>query len=146
MAKKMSKRLIALSSGIVATIYLLGYTLTRNPRTIAPGSQLQCAASDTRPAITTSVAGQRARYRDGIYCGVGQSEFGDVKVQVIIRNGRISRVSITQISTFFSESWIDGLPAQVVSRQNAEIDFVTGATGSSQAFQGAIQNALLQAQ
>jgi len=146
MAKKMSKRLIAFSSGIVATIYLPGYTLTRNPRTIAPGSQLRCAASDTRPAITASVSGPRARYRDGIYCGVGQSEFGDVKVQVIIRNGRISRVSITQISTFFSESWIDGLPAQVVNRQNAEIDFVTGATGSSQAFQGAIQNALLQAQ
>lgn len=46
MAKKRSKRLIAFPSGIVATIYLLGYTLTRDPRTIQSGSQLQCAAGD----------------------------------------------------------------------------------------------------
>ena len=76
---------------------------------------------------------------------MGSSPYGDVEILLIIRAGKISRVTIAQISTFFSASVIEGLPAAVVRRQNADIDLITGATGSSQAFQEAIQNALRQA-
>jgi uncharacterized protein with FMN-binding domain len=145
MAKKLSKRLVALSSGAVAAIYLLGYLLTQNPRAIQPGSQLQCAAQASHSPTALARSAQRGQYRDGVYCGVGSSPYGDVEILLTIRAGKISRVTIAQISTFFSASVIEGLPAAVVRRQNADIDLITGATGSSQAFQEAIQNALRQA-
>ncbi|MFC6604217.1 FMN-binding protein [Ectobacillus funiculus] len=42
----------------------------------------------------------------------------------------------------YSESDIAGLPDEVIQRQSANVDFVSGATYSSQAFTDAIQDAL----
>ena len=61
------------------------------------------------------------------------------------KDGRIIAASITQCLTRYSCSWIAGLPPQVLARQNAEVDYVSGATQSTNAFYYAVVEALAKA-
>jgi uncharacterized protein with FMN-binding domain len=67
-------------------------------------------------------------------------------VSLSVQGGRIASVNITGASTEYPTRFIANLPGQVVSRQSAQIDVVGGATYSSLAFRGAVQQALLHAQ
>ena len=57
----------------------------------------------------------------------------------------ITGANISQCLTRYSCSWISMLPPQVIQRQTAEVDYVSGATQSSNAFYYAIVEALKQA-
>jgi uncharacterized protein with FMN-binding domain len=63
-------------------------------------------------------------------------------VAVTIQGGRIANVALTQVTTQYPASRIAALPGQVVARQSAQVDRVSGATYSTQAFQQAVQQAL----
>ncbi len=137
MAKKMSRGLIALSSLAVLTVYGAGYALTQPAADLV--SQLQTPSGDmTAPE-------RAAPYRDGTYSATGTSPFGDVTVAVTVQRRRITAVTITQCTTYFSRDWIAGLPAQTLARQSAAVDLVSGATGSTAAFHDAVRDALRQA-
>jgi uncharacterized protein with FMN-binding domain len=64
---------------------------------------------------------------------------------VEIKGGRIVGAVISQCLTRYSCSWVSHLPAQVVARQSAEVDYVSGATESANAFYYAVLKALAQA-
>ena len=85
------------------------------------------------------------KLRDGTYYGWGTSRHGDIQAVVTIEAGRIVRAGIAQCLTRYSCSWIAALPPQVVQRQSAEVDYVSGATQSVNAFYYAILEALAQA-
>jgi uncharacterized protein with FMN-binding domain len=63
----------------------------------------------------------------------------------VIEGGRIASATIAQCLTRYSCSWIDALPGQVVSRQNTNVDYVSGATQSTDAFADAVTEALSKA-
>jgi uncharacterized protein with FMN-binding domain len=81
---------------------------------------------------------------DGTFIGLGRSRRGDVEVTLTIGSGKILNAEISHCMTQYPESVIDGLPAEVVARQSAQIDLVSGATYSSRAFQDAVRQALAQ--
>lgn len=83
--------------------------------------------------------------KDGVYTGWGTSRHGDIESRVEIRNGRIVSASIAQCLTMYSVYWIAGLPPQVVKRQSPEVDFVGGATESTNAFYYGVLEALKKA-
>ncbi|HEY2851008.1 MAG TPA: FMN-binding protein [Gemmatimonadaceae bacterium] len=83
--------------------------------------------------------------KDGVYYGWGTSRHGDIQASVEIRNGRIVGAYISQCLTQYSCSWVSALPGQVVDRQSAEVDYVSGATQSSNAFYYAVADALKKA-
>jgi len=66
-------------------------------------------------------------------------------VALTIKGGRIAGLTITGASTQYPVSWISALPGEVVTSQSARVDLVSGATYSSLAFEGAVQDALSQA-
>ena len=101
------------------------------------------AAVDATPA--EPVAPPASKLHDGTYLGWGSSRHGDIQASVVISGGRIVSATIAQCLTRYSCSWIDALPPQVVSRQSANVDYVSGATQSSDAFYGAVAQALAQA-
>lgn len=106
------------------------------------------AAADTTSAkapIDVSV-GVARDLKDGIYTGWGTSRHGDIESRVEIRNGRIISASIAQCLTMYSVYWIAALPPQVVKRQSPEVDVISGATESSNAFYDGIVLALKKAQ
>jgi uncharacterized protein with FMN-binding domain len=79
---------------------------------------------------------------DGSFVGLGRSRRGDVEVTLTIGGGKILNAEISHCMTQYPQSVIDGLPAEVVARQSAQIDLVSGATYSSRAFQDAVRQAL----
>ena len=93
----------------------------------------------------TPAAKANVGYTDGVFYGWGTSRHGDIQAEVEIKNGRIVSASIAQCLTRYSCSWIAALPAQVVSRQSTDVDYVSGATQSTDAYYYAVVDALLKA-
>ena len=83
--------------------------------------------------------------KDGVYTGWGTSRHGDIESRVEIKNGRIIAASIAQCLTMYSVYWIAALPPQVVKRQSPDVDVISGATESSDAFYDGIVAALKKA-
>lgn len=83
-----------------------------------------------------------AGYKDGTYSGHGTSRRGDVWVDVTVGGGRITSVKITRSTLQYPLRDIADLPDEVVQRQSAQVDIVSRATYSSQAFRGAVSQAL----
>ena len=83
--------------------------------------------------------------KDGVYTGWGTSRHGDIEARIEIRSGRIISASVSQCLTMYSVYWIAALPPQVVKRQSPEVDFVSGATESTNAFYYGVLEALKKA-
>jgi uncharacterized protein with FMN-binding domain len=110
--------------------------------TPAPSPAPPAAAPAPAPAAKTA---GKTTYKDGVYLGRGTSRHGDIEAMVEIQGGRITNAVISQCLTRYSCSWIAVLVPQVVARQSAEVDYVSGATVSSDAFYYAVTQALAQA-
>jgi uncharacterized protein with FMN-binding domain len=153
-------------AGLVPVATSVPTTATASPSAAASGSSQPASAPATSTAVTTSTAVPTATpaatstpvatststttsttsaYRDGTYTGSGTSRRGGVNVSVTIQSGRIASVTITSVSTQYPVSRISALPAQVVARQSGQVDNVSGATYSAQAFSLAVQAALTKA-
>lgn len=118
---------------------------------VAPTATTTAPSATTAPATATKVpatattAATTATYKDGTYTGTGTSRHGSITASVVIQGGKIASAEITQCGTRYPCAKIATLPGQVVARQSAAVDLVSGATDSSQAYQGAIKNALAKA-
>jgi uncharacterized protein with FMN-binding domain len=97
------------------------------------------------PAPTAPSSSPLPSYRDGTYFGWGTSRHGDIQAAVVIDKGRIASATIAQCLTRYSCSVIARLPPQVAERQSPEVDYVSGATQSTNAFYYAVVEALGQA-
>jgi uncharacterized protein with FMN-binding domain len=109
--------------------------------TRAEATTVDSAAASPDPAPPAS----KSPYRDGTYSGWGTSRHGDIQATVVIEDGRIASATITQCLTRYSCSIIDRLQGQVVTRQSPEVDYVSGATQSTDAFYYAVVEALSKA-
>lgn len=111
-----------------------------------PSTDAAASIAETKPAEPAAVPVPAApRYKDGTYFGWGTSRHGDIQAAVVIDGGRIASATIAQCLTRYSCSWIAHLPPQVVSRQSPEVDYVSGATQSTNAFYYAVVDALTKA-
>jgi uncharacterized protein with FMN-binding domain len=81
-------------------------------------------------------------WRDGTYTGWGTSRHGDIKAQVVIRNGRIVESSIASCETRYPCDVISEIINQPVARQNPEVDRVSRATESADAYYYGLVEAL----
>jgi uncharacterized protein with FMN-binding domain len=111
--------------------------------TAAPGATARAGA--------TSTSG--SRYKDGSYTGsVADAQWGVVQVKAIIQNGKITDVQFLQYPndrnrSIEINSYADPqLTSEAIQAQSANVDIVTGATDSSEAFIQSLSNALSQAQ
>ena len=85
------------------------------------------------------------QWKDGTYYGWGTSRHGDIQAAVVIEAGRIASATIAQCLTRYSCSVIASLPPQVAQRQSPDVDYVSGATQSANAFYYAVSEALSKA-
>jgi uncharacterized protein with FMN-binding domain len=93
--------------------------------------------SSPTPAPVASKA-----WKDGAYTGWGFSPHGNIEATVTIEAGRITSAVISQCRTRYSCGVIDTLPPQVARRQSPDVDYVSGATQSADAFYEAVTAAL----
>ena len=82
------------------------------------------------------------KWKDGTFTGWGTSRHGDIEAAVVIEGGQIKEAKIAQCLTRYSCDVISELPLQVSKRQSPEVDFVSGATQSANAFYYAVVEAL----
>jgi uncharacterized protein with FMN-binding domain len=99
------------------------------------------------PSPSPSPAG--ARYKDGQYTGQDfQTDYGDNQVKVIISAGRIVDVQALQLpfdrqrSAYISQVAGPLLHDEALKAQSAQIDTISGATFTSDAYAQSLQSAL----
>ncbi|MFN7916716.1 MAG: FMN-binding protein [Vicinamibacterales bacterium] len=110
-----------------------------------PATASGAPAADTAAPPAPAAAQSPAPFRDGTYTGWGYCRHGEIQATIIVEHGRITSAEITGCYTRYTCDWIAKLPPQVVSRQSAEVDFVSGATESADAFYYAVEDALKKA-
>jgi len=136
----MSKKWIVICSTAIGAIYAADYSATDTQAMMQQSPQhvqvIQQAVSSPNSQI----------YKDGTYQGTGSNRRGSIQVAVTIKNDKITDVEIVGFGMHYSESDVVGLPQEVVQDQSAQVNNVSGATYSSQAFEDAVQDALSQAQ
>lgn len=102
------------------------------------------SVSSTQSATATAQA-VASGYRDGTYTGSASNRRGSLSVAVTIQGGRITDVQLTRYEMYYPPSRIARLPGEVIDRQSANVDLVSGATYSAEAFRQAVAQALAQA-
>lgn len=113
-----------------------------------PAAPATATAPEPPPVPETTAAlpaRDEPRYQDGTFLGWGSCRHGDIQAAVVIEGGRITATTIAQCLTRYSCKWIEGLLPQVVDRQSARLDVVSGATESTEAFEDAVLDALAKA-
>ncbi len=125
----------------------------------APTTPAQDQATPTAPAqdpAASATAPQTAnsgQYKNGTYTGLTANAFyGQVQVRVTISNGRIASVTFLnypqdrRTSARINSFAVPQLQAEAIQAQSANVDIVSGATLTSEAFMQSMQSALDRAQ
>lgn len=91
-------------------------------------------------------------YKDGSYTGsVADAQWGYIQVKAIIQSGKITDVQFLQYPnernrSVMINSYADPqLTSEAIQAQSANVDIVTGATDTSEAFMQSLSDALSQA-
>ncbi len=107
--------------------------------------------SSTEPPNATAAPG--SLYKDGSYTGsVADAQWGVVQVEAVIKQGKITDVQFLQYpndrnrSININSVADPQLVSEAIQAQSANVDIVTGATDSSDAFIQSLSDALSQAQ
>ncbi len=147
-----SARNIGISALAAATIG--GYTLYQRTASASDALvPLQASVVSVLAQATPIPDTTTALYNDGEYQGdsVQAARWGNVQVTVIIENGEITDFKIDDYpyhrstSQRISQVAIPRLMQEVIEAQSADIDLVSGATPTSEAFIESLQSALDQA-
>jgi uncharacterized protein with FMN-binding domain len=116
-----------------------------NSKTRRSATPRSASNSSTPTAAASASSDPSARFKDGVFQGRGSCPHGDIVAQVAIKKGQIVFAGIADCLTRYSCSVIHMLPEQIVTRQGTNVDVVSGATESTEAFQDAITDALSKA-
>jgi uncharacterized protein with FMN-binding domain len=145
--------IISIAASGITAVYAAGYIHTQAAdATLGSVSAVSAAATSAPPQVRPTAAPQSGgpttigSFKDGMYSGSGTSRRGDIPVSLVVQNGRVASVNITRATTQYPTRFISSLPGEVASRQNAHVNLVSGATYSSLAFRGTVQQALGRAQ
>ena len=116
---------------------------------VPPVSASQQPATSAAGSPTPKQTGQ---YKDGTYTGIAaDAYYGTIQVQIIIQNGALADVQFLQYpndrntSVRINSRALPILKQEAISAQSANVNAVSGATDSSQAFEQSLASALSQA-
>ncbi len=126
---------------------------TPNITNSQPSTNPQVTTPSTNSAGSGSTTGNNSgTYKDGTYTGsAADAYYGNIQVQVTIGGGKISDVQFLQspndngTSRFINSQAMPLLRQEAIAAQSAQVDVVSGASDSSQAFQQSLASALQQA-
>lgn len=159
----MKKALIGLAVLGIFAVYSLGIRhqqpLLPKPTSLSSAGSSSSSASsssgsappaNSSPAASSSSTSSSSNtYSDGTFTGTAEDAYyGNVQVAVVISNGKIQNVKILQYpnshsaSVYINQQALPYLQQETVQSQNANIQIISGATFTSQAFIQSLQTAL----
>lgn len=140
--------------GLVALKNLRGgddtqVTLTpQQQQKVAPNSSGSTPQSPTNVPTSTS----SSSYKDGSYTGsVTDAFYGPMQVSVVISGGKLTDLTFLQYpnepghTTEVSNTALPVLKSEALTAQSAQVDVISGASQTTEAFQQSLQSALAQA-
>lgn len=88
--------------------------------------------------------GDSTGLKDGTHKGEATGYKGAVEVEVVVADGKITKVTITgdEETPEVGQAAFEKLEAAIIEKQSADIDVVTGATVTSKAVIKAVEEAL----
>lgn len=108
--------------------------------------------SNTSTPIPTATPKAISGYKDGTYTGnVADAYFGNVQIKTVVQNGKITDIQFLQYPNDRSTSIrintgaMPILKSEAIQNQNAQVEIVSGATQTSQAFIESLTSALAMA-
>jgi uncharacterized protein with FMN-binding domain len=120
-----------------------GSTPTNNTQTTPPPSNMP---------MTTTPMPMHQTYNNGTYTSsVEDAFYGNVQIRTTIKAGQITDVQFLQYpndrgnSIEINNYAMPILKQEAITAQSAQVDIVSGATATSEAFQRALDNTLIQA-
>jgi uncharacterized protein with FMN-binding domain len=119
--------------------------IPRSAGTVAAPVAPLASTATSDPSAEADTTTAQPKYKNGTYLGWGTSRHGDIQASVVVQDGQITSAVIATCATRYPCSWIVNLPPQVVVRQSPKVDYVSGATQSSDAFSDAVADALSKA-
>jgi|SRR5579884_691583 len=141
--------------GIALLLILFGYAfLGKKDQAETPAiqSNISQIIPTGNPTTTTETQQTSGNYKDGSYTGsVADAFYGPLQVKVTIQNGKITDVEFLQYPNDRGESVeintqaMPLLKQEAITAQSANVDIITGATQTSQAFLQTLGSALAQA-
>ena len=159
----MQKIVVGFAVVVVFVIYSLGIR-NQNPVVGKPASLSTTTGTNaTTTTTTTTAAGSSpptsssgnsttAAYTDGTYTGsVADAYYGNVQVSATISGGKITGVKFLQYpnthstSVYINQQAMPYLQQEAIRAQSANVQVISGATFTSQAFQQSLQAALSRA-
>jgi uncharacterized protein with FMN-binding domain len=115
----------------------------------AQGAVSAQPAKAAAPVPTATVASALGTYKDGTYTGYQANAFyGTVQVKVVIKGGKITSVQFVnypqdrRTSQRINAVATQYLQSEAIQAQGANVDIVSGATLTSEAFMASLQSAL----
>lgn len=148
---------VAIVTTAIAVVLLFSFKTPAQARPRTPAADLSQATATPSPSPGDSSApsptpSASSGYKDGVYTGQDiLTKFGDVQVKVTISGGRITDVQPVQLpfdrqrSAEISQFAVPRLHDEVLQAQTAQIDVLSGATYTSDAYAQSVQAALDQA-
>lgn len=119
----------------------------------APSAGPTGSSPAAQSSSSSAAAKAAGKYRDGTYTGdVADAFYGNVQVRTVIQNGKISNVEFIQYpndrrtSIMINSQATPLLASEAIQAQAANVDVISGATDTSNAFVQSLSSALSQAQ
>ena len=107
------------------------------------------SSSDASTPSSSASASSGSSAKDGTYTGAAETtRFGTTQVKVTISGGRITEIDTVQLNQADPRSYqisVDAAPtlrSEVLAKQTAAVDVVSGATYTSDAYEASLQSAL----
>ena len=156
----MKKIIIGIAVLGIYAIYSLGirhqHPILSKPTSLASNSGSKSSGNNqTSPSSassTSSPSKSSSSYKDGTYTGsVADAYYGNVQVSVTINSGKITNVKFLQYpnshptSVFINQQAMPYLKQETIQSQNSNVQLISGATFTSQAFVQSLQSALSKA-
>ncbi len=149
----MKKFIVAVS--IIGAFVLYSFVYRSSTVALVPTNPTRSSgptSTSTVGTAPTTGTTSGALYKDGSYTGsVADAQSGYIQVKAIIQNGKITDVQFLQSPNDRNRS-IDinnyadpQLASEAIQAQNAQVDVISGATDSSEAFIQSLSAALSQA-
>jgi len=125
-------------------------TTTSSTSGSSTGSGASSSSSSSNTSSTSSTNGNQ--YKNGTYTGsVADAYYGNVQVSVTISGGQITAVKFLQYpnthstSVYINQQAMPYLQQEAIKAQSGNIQLISGATFTSQAFIQSLNSALSQA-
>ncbi|MFA6048178.1 MAG: FMN-binding protein [Parcubacteria group bacterium] len=146
---KTIKKFLLSAFVIISSVFYVLFQRVGNGPNFSNNTGAGLATRNSISQNSSPMVSANANYKDGQYTGTSaDAYYGNIQVKAVIQNGKITDVQFLdypqdrRTSISINTNAMPILKQEAIQAQSANVDIVTGATDTSQAFQESLTSAL----